>query len=184
MTGVEAVSNGVNAFRQPTQINAKRTLTIIIVLLAVFLGGHRGAVPGLQHRRHGPRRRGLPEHPLAAHLRGDGAGMVLLRRHRQHPRGAGAVGQHIVRGLPAPHPRDCDARLPAARLSDSRPPPALLARHLRAGRLHRAAADRLRRRHRSPDSALRHRSVSGLHALAGRDGGALAPAGGQSICTA
>jgi amino acid transporter len=39
MTGVEAVSNGVNAFREPTQPNAKRTLTIIIVLLMIFLGG-------------------------------------------------------------------------------------------------------------------------------------------------
>jgi amino acid transporter len=39
MTGVEAVSNGVNAFREPTQPNAKRTLTIIIVLLMLFLGG-------------------------------------------------------------------------------------------------------------------------------------------------
>jgi amino acid transporter len=39
MTGVEAVSNGVNAFREPTQRNAKRTLTIIIVLLMLFLGG-------------------------------------------------------------------------------------------------------------------------------------------------
>ena len=39
MTGVEAVSNGVNAFREPTQRNAKRTLTIIIVLLMIFLGG-------------------------------------------------------------------------------------------------------------------------------------------------
>ncbi len=39
MTGVEAVSNGVNAFRAPTQPNAKRTLTLIIVLLMLFLGG-------------------------------------------------------------------------------------------------------------------------------------------------
>ena len=39
MTGVEAVSNGVAAFRDPTQRNAKRTLTIIIGLLMVFLGG-------------------------------------------------------------------------------------------------------------------------------------------------
>ena len=39
MTGVEAVSNGVNAFREPTQKNAKGTLTIIIVLLMVFLAG-------------------------------------------------------------------------------------------------------------------------------------------------
>jgi amino acid transporter len=39
MTGVEAVSNGVTAFREPTQRNAKRTLTIIITLLIVFLAG-------------------------------------------------------------------------------------------------------------------------------------------------
>jgi amino acid transporter len=39
MTGVEAVSNGVNAFRAPTQKNAKRTLTMIIILLMVFLAG-------------------------------------------------------------------------------------------------------------------------------------------------
>jgi amino acid transporter len=39
MTGVEAVSNGVMAFRDPTQKNAKTTLTIIIVLLAILLLG-------------------------------------------------------------------------------------------------------------------------------------------------
>ena len=39
MTGVEAVSNGVMAFREPTQKNAKRTLTIIIALLMVLLAG-------------------------------------------------------------------------------------------------------------------------------------------------
>jgi amino acid transporter len=39
MTGVEAVSNGVMAFREDTRKNAKITLTIIIVLLAVLLAG-------------------------------------------------------------------------------------------------------------------------------------------------
>ncbi len=39
MTGVEAVSNGVLAFREPTTKNAKRTLTIIIVLLIALLAG-------------------------------------------------------------------------------------------------------------------------------------------------
>lgn len=39
MTGVEAVSNGVAAFREPTRKNAKITLTIIIVVLMIFLGG-------------------------------------------------------------------------------------------------------------------------------------------------
>jgi amino acid transporter len=39
MTGVEAVSNGVMAFREDTRKNAKITLTIIITLLAVLLAG-------------------------------------------------------------------------------------------------------------------------------------------------
>jgi amino acid transporter len=39
MTGVEAVSNGVMAFREPACGNAKKTLTIIIALLFVLLLG-------------------------------------------------------------------------------------------------------------------------------------------------
>jgi amino acid transporter len=39
MTGVEAVSNGVRAFRDPTIRNAQRTLTVIIGLLIVLLAG-------------------------------------------------------------------------------------------------------------------------------------------------
>jgi amino acid transporter len=39
MTGVEAVSNGVTAFREPRCKTAKTTLTIIIVLLVVLLAG-------------------------------------------------------------------------------------------------------------------------------------------------
>ena len=39
MTGVEAVSNGVMAFREPTDKSARLTLTIIIAILMVMLGG-------------------------------------------------------------------------------------------------------------------------------------------------
>jgi amino acid transporter len=39
MTGVEAVSNGVRTFREPTVKNAQRTLTVIIGLLIVLLAG-------------------------------------------------------------------------------------------------------------------------------------------------
>ncbi|HLY16726.1 MAG TPA: amino acid permease, partial [Bryobacteraceae bacterium] len=39
MTGVEAVSNGVLAFREPTARNAQKTLTIIILILMVLLAG-------------------------------------------------------------------------------------------------------------------------------------------------
>lgn len=39
MTGVEAVSNGVAAFREPAVRNARRTLTFIIAILIVLLAG-------------------------------------------------------------------------------------------------------------------------------------------------
>jgi hypothetical protein len=39
MTGVEAVSNGVMAFRDPATKNARRALTVIIALLIVLLAG-------------------------------------------------------------------------------------------------------------------------------------------------
>jgi amino acid transporter len=39
MTGVEAVSNGVNAFAEPVVKNAHRTLTVIVVILGVLLAG-------------------------------------------------------------------------------------------------------------------------------------------------
>ena len=39
LTGIEAVSNGVTAFKDPNTQTANRTLTVIVVLLAVFLYG-------------------------------------------------------------------------------------------------------------------------------------------------
>src|ERR1700722_14568836 len=39
LTGVEAVSNGVMAFREPTSENARKTLTVIIGILIVLLAG-------------------------------------------------------------------------------------------------------------------------------------------------
>ncbi len=39
LTGVEAVSNGMTAFAEPRSQTAKRTLSVIVVLLALFLAG-------------------------------------------------------------------------------------------------------------------------------------------------
>lgn len=39
LTGVEAVSNGVMAFKEPNTVTARRTLAVIVALLAVFLAG-------------------------------------------------------------------------------------------------------------------------------------------------
>src|SRR5258708_12869235 len=45
MTGVEAVSNGVKAFREPVVPTARRTLPIIIALLVVLLAGIACLIP-------------------------------------------------------------------------------------------------------------------------------------------
>jgi amino acid transporter len=39
LTGIEAVSNGVKAFKEPTWVNANKTLVILGVLLTVMFGG-------------------------------------------------------------------------------------------------------------------------------------------------
>ena len=39
MTGVEAISNGVDAFREPCVTNARRTLAAIVVTLGLLLAG-------------------------------------------------------------------------------------------------------------------------------------------------
>jgi amino acid transporter len=57
MTGVEAVSNGVSAFKDPAVKNAHRTLTCIVVLLSLLLGAiallSRGYQIGAMDQTHG-----------------------------------------------------------------------------------------------------------------------------------
>ncbi len=48
MTGIEAVSNGVPLFRQPTIPNAHKTLTIIMLILSLFLLGLGYLCPAYQ----------------------------------------------------------------------------------------------------------------------------------------
>ncbi len=58
MTGVEAVSNGVTAFREPAVRHATRTLTAIIALLGLMLAGIAYLCDCVRNRRDraGPRR--------------------------------------------------------------------------------------------------------------------------------
>ena len=69
MTGVEAVSNGVSAFREPTVRHAHRTLAAIVLILGVLLGRHRLSGASLRYRRDGPDAAQLPERALAARRR-------------------------------------------------------------------------------------------------------------------
>ena len=72
MTGVEAVSNGVMAFREPTDQIAKRTLTIIIAILIVMLLGIAYLVPSLRNRGDGSGHAGIRKRALAIAGRGHG----------------------------------------------------------------------------------------------------------------
>ena len=65
MTGVEAVSNGVTAFREPAVSHARRTLTAIIALLARHARRHRVLVQRLRNRRDRPGQGWLPKRAVA-----------------------------------------------------------------------------------------------------------------------
>src|SRR5438874_666287 len=60
LTGVEAISDGVPAFQKPEWINAQKTLTAMVVILAVTFGGitylanQMGIVPGVAEGGHDP----------------------------------------------------------------------------------------------------------------------------------
>ena len=64
MTGVEAVSNGVMAFKNPTYKYARLTLTIIIAILMVMLLGIAYFGTGLWSCGHSAGRAGLPKRAL------------------------------------------------------------------------------------------------------------------------
>ena len=77
MTGVEAVSNGVSAFKEPTVKNAHRTLTLIVLILAAAARRDRVPGPRLPGRGDGSGEARLPERALAIDRGGGRAGLVL-----------------------------------------------------------------------------------------------------------
>ncbi len=185
MTGVEAVSNGVKAFREPTVPNAQRTLTVIIGLLAVLLAGIAYLVRAYGILATDPGQPGYQSviSMLVAAVVGRGwfyyftIGSVLIilslsanTAFADFPRLCKAVAQDGF----LPHSFGYRGR----RLVYSQGIYVLAV-------LTANPADPLRRRHRPADPALRHRRVSGVHAVAGRDGRALAASDGARLaCTA
>ena len=169
MTGTEAISNGVQAFKAPTQKNAAITLV----------------VDGRDPRDVLPRRQ-LHGAPVRrdADDGGDGAlaarAPCVRRRHRvlraavfdvRDPR---ARGEHRVRGFSAARRHPGERQVHAEPARRARRSSRVLERH------HQARADRdaarlaVQGRHQRADPALRDRRVRLLHAVAGRHGDALA----------
>ncbi len=96
MTGVEAVSNGVMAFRDPTRKNAKITLTIIIALLAILLLGIALLCRAYGIAATDPGGAGY-ESVLSMLTRAVmGRGWFYYSDHRFGAAGAGALGEHCV----------------------------------------------------------------------------------------
>src|SRR5215469_11774561 len=172
MTGVEAVSNGVMAFREPTDKYAKLTLTIIIGILILMLLGIAFLVPAYGIAATDP---GMPGYDsvlsqLLAAVTGRGAfywlsiGSILVVL---------SLGEYRLRRLPASRPRHRAKWVPPSCVRFAWASFGFCARHLLAGPTHRNLAGSFSGCHRPFNSALCSGRVSGLHPFAGWHGDAL-----------
>ena len=176
LSGVEAISNGIQAFRKPESRNAAITLDL-------GRDDPRHAVPRHRRARRSPASDAepRPDDPVdhgSRRLRHRTAVLAAAGVDRHDPH---AVGEHGVRRLPAPVGHRRERRLPAAPAREPRRPPGALERHSRARVRGRLVARRVRRRRERTDSAVRGRTVHVVHALADRHGRApLAPAAARA----
>ncbi len=178
LTGVEAVSNGITAFREPAVVNARRTLTVIVATLAALLGGIAylcaGSMasaamdqgrPGLSKRPFATGRRSVPDAASLPHHNHQPAGCSLLL---SWPTPASSTSP--------PLPAGRDRRLSPSPSRLVRPPAGPARSESCSWPVRQAALfDRLWRNHRASDPALCRGCVPRLHALAGGHGLALAP---------
>ncbi len=127
LTGVEAISNGVPAFRRPESKNAAFTLTAMAIILGTLFFG----VSVLAHRLH--------PYPSHEHdrVRADGRSGVRRRRHVLDPatrdgRHPHARGQHRLCRLSAAVVDHRERRLSPAPAREPRRPARVLERRARA----------------------------------------------------
>jgi hypothetical protein len=165
LTGVEAVSNGVPAFRPPESRNASATLVAMAALaITMFLGitllAHAyGIVPNdvetVVSQMRAP--------PSVARL-------AVLRSAGGDDGDPRAGGQHRVRGLPAAGVDHGARPLSAAAVHESGRPARVFERHSDSQRAGGDAARRVRRRHARADTAVHDRRLRVVHAVAGGHG--------------
>ena len=173
VTGVEAISNGIPAFKEPRSQQRRGHADVDV-------GDPRLAVPGHQLPRRPDRggALGARDGDLPARARGvRGARDAVPGGDRRDHGDPGHGGKHRLRRLPAARGAAGGRRLPPAPAHLPRQPPRLLARH-RGARPRRIAPHRgVRGQRHRPDPAVRDRRVPVVHALAGGDGAALAQGG-------
>ena len=160
LTGLEAISNGVSAFKEPVGKNARTTLSIMSMLLGGLVLGisylsfetHATPVPKRLADRHQPNcRRRVRQRlvrPSRSHPR---AG-----RHRAHPLHR---CEHTVHRFPVPDQLHRRGLVPAATDDSTWASPGLQQWHHRAHRRRHHPVARGRHRRRRTDPVLRHRSL-------------------------
>ena len=169
LTGVEAISNGITAFKRPSSRNAATTLLWDAALLMVmFLGlGILGYLVGAQ-----PSEKEVLISQISRAVYGEGIHAVphpaLGDDHPDHGR------EHQLRRVSPPGSLAGGRRLPAAPFHLPRQPPGLqLGRHP-ARRLRQPADHHLSGQRQPADPPVRHRRVPQLHPFSVWDGPALA----------
>src|SRR6266851_4602049 len=162
LTGVEAVSNGVKAFREPAVKNAQRTLTVIIFLLAVLLAGISYLVKVYGIAATDPGQPGYQSllSMLIAAVFGKGVFYYLT-----------IASILFVLSLSANTAFADFPRLCRSISQNNYLPPALYIRNRGSRRAHVLLVDCFRGRYGQADPALRRGSFPGLYAFAIRHGG-------------
>ncbi len=184
LTGVEAISNGIPAFRVPRSRNAGLTLIAMSVILGsllvgiTFLSVQIGAVPS-------------EEETVISQLARtiyDGRGILYLATMAATTVILIMAANTAFADFPRLERAGGEGRLPAAATDLPRQPAGLLVRHRRPGTDRLAADRRLPGQRDRPDPALRHRRIPLVHPFAVGHGAALAekrtslarPTGGRS----
>ena len=171
MTGVEAISNGVKAFREPVVKSAQRALTAIIALLIVMLGGIAYLVRAYHIGATDPGRAGYQSVLSQLRTCSGRARGLLLHYDRFHPPGPGFIGQHRFCGFSATLPRCGGGRISSSRLCRARKAFGFFSRHLSARGALCRAVDTVRWSNRPADSVVCGGGFLGVHAVASGHGG-------------
>jgi hypothetical protein len=150
LTGIEAVSDAVGAFRPPESANARQVLVVEGLILGTLVAG----ISWMAHLTHAtPRESGVPTvlaqeaQIIFGHSVFGNAMFILVQAATALILYTGANTE--LQRLPVPGQLRRGRRLPAALAAQARPPAGLLQRDHRAHRLRAGAADR-RRRQASP----------------------------------
>ena len=176
LTGIEAVSDGVPAFRPPEAQNARQVLPALGLILIVLFVGITFLVYAFRHHAGRGGDDELPAGPprvraVAALLPGPG-------RHRRDP---DPRREHELRRLPARRVVPRARRLRPAPVRQPGGPARLFERDPHPDRAEHRAPRRLPRRHARPHPALRRRGLPLLHPEAVEHGPVLAAAPGAGL---